>query len=380
MKRLTVLLIALLGVAFAGPALAAVQTDKYEYTAGETVYISGDGMLAGESLNIEVYLPDSTLDQSHEVVAAEDGTFSDTYVIGPEKPAGVYTVVATGLASGSVYTTTFDPSPICTSLGAPTLSSTSIPLGNSVTISGTLSLPSSGSGCVGGGTLGAHTVRLEVSFNGGPYANTGLTATTDSSGDVSFTYTPASAGTYVFRTHLVPGDSGNTGYREDNSADSDPLTVTAVSSATIGCSYTVDGGPTVYTTSSPASVSKGNHDYVVRCTIVVSGGTVTSVKAQGGLTVSKLSSKPTYGFDSDTCGNIASDTINVSKNANVFTTTAASLSAGSCTFAVHANGVNWTASGTQYLTGGISVVYVDNANVGQRSQAPEAPLAINVLP
>ena len=43
---------------------------------------------------------------------------------------------------------------------------------------------------------------------------------------------PSAAGSYVFLTQMVPGDSGNNGYREDRSPASDTLTVTALTATT----------------------------------------------------------------------------------------------------------------------------------------------------
>jgi hypothetical protein len=89
--------------------LADVQTDRDDYAPGETVTITGDGMAPGETVVVEVYYPDGTLAQRHEVVADENGNFTDTFVLpGPEAPVyGTYAVVATGRTSGKVFRTTF---------------------------------------------------------------------------------------------------------------------------------------------------------------------------------------------------------------------------------------------------------------------------------
>ena len=112
--------------------LAEVRTDKFDYAPGETVAITGDGMAAGEAVLVEVFFPDESLAQSHEVAADEAGNFSDTYVLPDDAPGGIYLVVATGLTSGATFTTTFDPAGIgqpgtCTSdPSAVALSQTSI--------------------------------------------------------------------------------------------------------------------------------------------------------------------------------------------------------------------------------------------------------------
>jgi uncharacterized repeat protein (TIGR01451 family) len=93
----------------AGPALADVWTDRTVYNAGDTVAISGDGMQASESVGVDVFLPDGSLAQHHDVVADDLGNFSDTYTLPMDAPSGDYTVVATGAESGQTFTTTFDP-------------------------------------------------------------------------------------------------------------------------------------------------------------------------------------------------------------------------------------------------------------------------------
>lgn len=94
---------------FAGPARADVWTDKNVYHAGDTVSISGNGMQAGESVGINVSLPDGSLAQHHDVLADGQGNFSDSYTLPSDAPSGDYTVVATGADSGNTFTTTFDP-------------------------------------------------------------------------------------------------------------------------------------------------------------------------------------------------------------------------------------------------------------------------------
>jgi uncharacterized repeat protein (TIGR01451 family) len=102
----SVVMIVGLGV---GSARAAVWTDRDVYQAGETVIISGDEMQAGESVAVEVFFPDASLAQHHDVPADDQGNFSDSYTLPADAPPGDYTVVATGAESGLSYTTTFDP-------------------------------------------------------------------------------------------------------------------------------------------------------------------------------------------------------------------------------------------------------------------------------
>ena len=93
----------------AGPALADVWTDRNVYQGGDTVLINGDGMQAGESVGVDVFLPDGSLAQHHDVAADDAGTFSDTYTLALDAPSGDYSVVATGASSGATFSTTFDP-------------------------------------------------------------------------------------------------------------------------------------------------------------------------------------------------------------------------------------------------------------------------------
>ena len=112
MRKLT--LTAILGVitliAALGLADAAVYTDQADYAPGSTVSITGDGMLGGEQVEVEVFYPDGSLAQSHTVTADGAGNFSDTYVLPGDEIAvtGTYTVVATGVSSGRIFSTTFD--------------------------------------------------------------------------------------------------------------------------------------------------------------------------------------------------------------------------------------------------------------------------------
>ena len=83
--------------------LAEVRTDRPDYVAGETVHISGDGMLPGEMVRVQVILPNGLTGYENEVQAAPDGTFEDAYTIPNPSVSGTYRVVATGLDSGEVF-------------------------------------------------------------------------------------------------------------------------------------------------------------------------------------------------------------------------------------------------------------------------------------
>ena len=114
-NKFSVPLIAALTVTFlmlgTAPAIASVQTDRYLYNFGDTVQITGDGMAASEVVAVDVYFPNASLAQHHEVAADEFGNFSDSFYLAEGMPGGIYDVVATGLSSGIVFTTQFDPAP-----------------------------------------------------------------------------------------------------------------------------------------------------------------------------------------------------------------------------------------------------------------------------
>jgi len=90
-------------------AIAAVKTDQYYYSPGQTVQITGDNMSANENVTVDVVYPDGSLAQEHQVAADGSGDFADSYTIQSSDPAGVYTVNATGNTSANSFTTTFDP-------------------------------------------------------------------------------------------------------------------------------------------------------------------------------------------------------------------------------------------------------------------------------
>jgi Thrombospondin type 3 repeat len=90
-------------------AMAAVQTDKWVYSVGETVRITGDGMEPGEDVSVDVTFPDGSLAQSHTVLADDVGDFVDSFDLLEGMPDGIYGVVALGLTSGTLFRTEFDP-------------------------------------------------------------------------------------------------------------------------------------------------------------------------------------------------------------------------------------------------------------------------------
>ena len=207
------LLFVLVGI---GPALAAVWTDQPDYPPGSTVFINGDGMLAAETVRVETYLPDGSLAQSHTVTATPSGAFSDTFVTPTSPPVfGTYSVRATGLTSGNVYTNTFldgnirarysgpvTPSPATYTVTFTTYSAANCNGG--VLSSGTESRGSNGTPAFGvGNTQSIKLQAAATSNNGYGFVNwtNNVGSTTGSTGD-PFTLLAAD-------TICVPGFSGN---------------------------------------------------------------------------------------------------------------------------------------------------------------------------
>src|ERR1051326_2208353 len=60
-------------------SMAAIQVDKPIHYAGETVLISGGGLMTpGETVSVLVGGPDGSVAQLHQVIADSAGNFSDT--------------------------------------------------------------------------------------------------------------------------------------------------------------------------------------------------------------------------------------------------------------------------------------------------------------
>jgi hypothetical protein len=159
-----------------------------------------------------------------------------------------------------------------------------------------------------------------------------------------------------------------------------------VSTASFHCGYHAstlsDDSSHLYTNqadSNEAEVTKNvATNFLVDCTLTVTGGTITNLKVQGGLTVSTKATQPTYAWVKDETG--GSHDIG-KKNGNVATSTKSSLGTGTYHLEVSIAGAKWRSavgSGTQ-LTGAWSASYKDSNGAGQTSDAPETPLTVNVV-
>ena len=208
-------------------AYADVTAVPYDANPGETVQITGDGMTPGENVRIEVNYPDGSNAQTHVVQADGSGNFSDTFDVTEGMPGGVYQVIATGEESGNVFTTTFDPNNIATTTTL-SLSSSSITIGSSTTLSGTLAW-TPGTYNQGQQTKDGRTIHLNRYTSAGCGGPGTLIADATTSGggasgtaSYSYVYTPATAGTQYVRASFdgLEFGSGSTKdtYRTSESA------------------------------------------------------------------------------------------------------------------------------------------------------------------
>ena len=180
---------------------AAVWTDQLEYSPGSLVTINGDGMNPGEGVSVDVFYPDGTLAQHHEVTADENGNFTDTYAL-PSADApveGTYTVVARGLESGNEFTTTFEDA--CDLTVTSDLLASPVQYSDIATVTGTLS--GATAACSDG--INSKTIYLDVDFGSdGSYTGGDLgvaSSTTAAAGS------PA-AYTITWQVPLQPGAGG----------------------------------------------------------------------------------------------------------------------------------------------------------------------------
>ena len=116
----------MVAIGIAGASLAAggppsIASDQEQYTAGQTVQLTGQNWQAGEAVHVVV--DDAGGDpwtHAADLTGAADGTVADSFVL-PETVTGAFTVMATA-PSGSA-TTTFTVSAPPPPQAAPTISS-----------------------------------------------------------------------------------------------------------------------------------------------------------------------------------------------------------------------------------------------------------------
>ncbi|HEY3103813.1 MAG TPA: kelch repeat-containing protein, partial [Pyrinomonadaceae bacterium] len=87
---------------------AAISTDKLDYKPGQTVYVTGRGFEAGETVRIKVHEdPHTPLERGMDVVADDAGNFVGEYVVQDYDLDMKFLVGARGLTSGRTAQTTF---------------------------------------------------------------------------------------------------------------------------------------------------------------------------------------------------------------------------------------------------------------------------------
>lgn len=377
-----------------GIAFGYVSTDQAAYSPGSAVTISGGndqtgapGYVSSGTVNVAASGGNGWSDSCSATVAG-DGTWSCQVTLStdPSVSVGDYTYTATSTDAS----------------------------GNTISESGTFT-----DGVVSAVTLSgpfaSNCSTAQSSFVQGDTVCVGWSAsTTGGDSPVGFSliwYRPD--GTIAAddnKSPIVNGDTGTDSYALPSDAQTGTWTVKAckpdpapcntgtflnsvtftvgaatppASSAALSCHYHLglaDAG-TAYTNASLSNEASVPHNvpqnFLVHCILTVTG-TITNVKVQGGVTVSKLSSQPTYAWVAFPAG--ATDTIAISKNNNVATSAKSTLPTGVYDYEVTISGALWknaVGSGTT-ITGGWSAVYTDSTNTAQRSDAPETPLTINV--
>ena len=136
MIPLTALLLAFTGWAGSAYGQATVMTDKMDYSPGETVIITGENWLPGES--VELQIEHLTFDHATETFyteALDDGTiYYSQYVIDPTDLGETFLLTATGQTSGLTADWMFTDSPkLSTLIVSAQVGSFTIGVGGSVT-------------------------------------------------------------------------------------------------------------------------------------------------------------------------------------------------------------------------------------------------------
>lgn len=192
---------------------------------------------------------------------------------------------------------------------------------------------------------------------------------TTSGGKATGTFTaPTDPGTYFYHAEHPAQQNLAGATWPDAQSNCIKITVASVSTSTLAfaCHYHIrsPAGPPDAPSGGTVIVNTPN-DFYVHCTLTATGA-VSNIKVQGGLTVSKLQSQPTYAFyePDNTCDDKgAQQKIDISKNGNVFTVSGFNLTNDSCDIVVKIGGAMWTSTGIKNLTGPISALWTDSGGV-----------------
>jgi peptide/nickel transport system substrate-binding protein len=172
-----------------------ISTDKSSYLLGQTLTISGtvSPVALGQDVAIMVYDPASDLKYLDQITPSATGTYSaNLMTFRSSDPAGKWTVKATYQGVQAVTTFTY----LRTSSISCSVSPSSLTIGGSVTVSGSITPARSG-------------VAITVSSKSDESWNTLATVTSASNGSYSYSWKPASAGSYQLKASWAGDDTYN---------------------------------------------------------------------------------------------------------------------------------------------------------------------------
>jgi len=218
MSLAVVLAMAITSMAFAGtpsaPALQSaaptITSDLPDYGPGDTVHLFGAGWQAGESVHI--FVNDnvgSSWSRNADVVAADDGTLTDTFQL-PNWFVASYSVTATGAMSGTATTTFTD--------GSLQFAETGLPSGTSwsVTWNGNTQSFTTNTIVFGGPAAGpfSYTVGSVTGYTASP-ASGSASRPQNGNTNVNITFTVSDTTPPVI-TKIITGTAGTNGWYTSN--------------------------------------------------------------------------------------------------------------------------------------------------------------------
>ena len=319
----------LVGVSLAA-AQATVQTDKADYSPGETVIVTGSGWLPGEtvSLTFDEY---PVQHEAHVLFAEADslGSFrNEEYVIEDHDLGTTFTLSGVGETSGLTAQTTFTDSPKVGSVAVGAQSG-ALCSGTEGSVTYTVTVNrGTGMGSSGNFTADLTTSLLPPGVAAGFIPNPIQVASQETSGTVTLTLTTSaatSAGTFAFRVKAATSD-------KDTASTTAILTVNAGPTITCPSAITLDNTPglcarnnvtfTATATGSPAPTITYSHtsgsSFPVGTTTVTATATntcgsaictfdVTIRDAQNPTITAPAAVNTTTGAGATMCGRLVSD-------------------------------------------------------------------------
>ena len=273
-----------------GMAAAAVWTDKADYSPGSVVTISGDnsddaGYLPGEAVAVVVTGPNGYAAPC-SATADESGAWSCQVTLWNSSLAvGDYVYEASGQTSGVVEHGTFTDAINAATTTTLNLSQTTITLGSSVNLSGSLAVSSSGDPAVPAGQT-IHLNRYSGSSCPGGSATLITNVATTNPGGVfgPQAFTPATTGTFFLRAVFDGAENGLSGNDK----------ITWQPSNSLCLQLTVNAAPTniaTTTVASGATASYGAASVTLNAAVTpasgpaINSGSVTFTVKDGATTV-----------------------------------------------------------------------------------------------